>query len=112
MIHRCIAHTAPATYFKPQGVPMHHLETVELAPDELEALRLADLEGLYQEEAAERMGISRQTFGQIIARARKKTAEALTQGKALRIEPLPGGIPPATPHGSGHRCRCRGRHRT
>ena len=62
------------------------LEAVELAADELEAIRLADFEGLYQEQAAERMGVSRQTFGLIIARAHKKVAEALTHGKAIRVE--------------------------
>lgn len=62
------------------------LETVELAADELEALRLADFEGLYQEQAAEQMGVSRQTFGLIIARAHKKVADALTHGKAICVE--------------------------
>ena len=52
----------------------------------MEAIRLADLEGMYQEHAAENMGISRQTFGRIIESAHKKVAEALIKGKALRIE--------------------------
>ena len=60
-----------------------------LAFDELEALRLADLDGLYQEEAAASMQISRQTFGNIIKSARKKVADALVNGKAIRIE---GGV--------------------
>ncbi|MGE4487947.1 MAG: DUF134 domain-containing protein, partial [Kiritimatiellales bacterium] len=85
-IERRIGHCAPAAYFKPQGIPMRMLKTVELAADELEAIRLADFEGLYQEQAAERMGVSRQTFGLIVARARKKIAEALTHGKAIRVE--------------------------
>jgi predicted DNA-binding protein (UPF0251 family) len=75
--------------FKPAGTPALALEQVVLSLDELEALRLADLEGLYQEQAAERMGISRQTFGRTVETARKKVAEALVGGKALRIE---GGI--------------------
>ena len=54
--------------------------------DEFEAIRLADLEGLYQEDAADRMGISRQTFGRIVASAHAKVAEALVKGKALKIE--------------------------
>ncbi len=54
--------------------------------DELEALRLADFEGLYHEEAAKHMDISRATFGRIIDSARHKVAEAILQGKALRIE--------------------------
>ena len=57
-----------------------------LAVDEFEALRLADYEGLYQEQAAERMRISRQTFGRIVEAARKKVAQALVEGLALRIE--------------------------
>ena len=56
---------------------MFRLEEIVLTPDELEALRLADLEGMYQEKAAENMGISRQTFGRIIESAHKKVAEAL-----------------------------------
>ena len=61
------------------------LDEVVLAPDETEALRLADLEGLYHADAARQMGISRQTFGKIVAQARKKVATALIGGKALRL---------------------------
>lgn len=74
-----------ATYFKPQGIPMRDLEEIRLERDEIEAIRLADIEDLYQADAALRMGVSRQTFGNIIARAHKKVALALLQGKALRI---------------------------
>jgi predicted DNA-binding protein (UPF0251 family) len=73
-------------YFKPAGVPIRLLEEVVLALDELEALRLADLDGLYQEQAAERMKISRPTFARIVEQARRKVAEALVHGKALRLE--------------------------
>jgi predicted DNA-binding protein (UPF0251 family) len=73
-------------YFKPRGIPLSVLEEVVLAVDEFEAIRLADLEGLYQEQAAKKMNVSRQTFGRIIESAHKKVAEALVQGKALRIE--------------------------
>jgi len=73
-------------YFKPRGIPLSVLEEVVLTVDEFEALRLADLEGLYQEQAAEKMKVSRQTFGRIIDSAHKKVAEALVQGKALKIE--------------------------
>jgi predicted DNA-binding protein (UPF0251 family) len=62
------------------------LETLTLTLDELEAIRLADLEGQYQERAAEEMNVSRQTFGRIIESARKKIAEALISGKALEIK--------------------------
>lgn len=85
---------------------MRMLEAVELAADELEALRLADFEGLYQEQAAEKMGISRQTFGLIIARAHKKVAEALTLGKAICVE---GGSAPAITEQPESGCG-RGRH--
>lgn len=61
-------------------------ERIVLRPDEVEALRLADLEGLYQEEAARMMGISRQTFGRILERAHKKVADAIVNGRALTIE--------------------------
>jgi predicted DNA-binding protein (UPF0251 family) len=73
-------------YFKPKGIPSSLLEEVVLALDELEAVRLADFEGLYQEQAAGRMNISRQTFGRIIATAHKKIADVLINGKALKIE--------------------------
>jgi predicted DNA-binding protein (UPF0251 family) len=75
-----------SNYFKPRGIPLSMLEEVVLAVDECEAIRLADLEGLYQEQAAEKMKVSRQTFGRIIESARRKVAEALVKGKALKIE--------------------------
>ena len=82
---RRVAQQPDATYFKPQGIPIRELEEVVLAVDELEALRLADQEGMYHDQAAERMNISRATFGRIIEAARLKVADALVQGKALRI---------------------------
>jgi len=79
--------------FKPQGIPAKFLEEIVLSQDELEAIRLADLEGLYQDQAAERMGISRATLGRILTQAHGKVANALVSGKVLRIgdEPLPVG---------------------
>ncbi|MDA8411863.1 MAG: DUF134 domain-containing protein [Treponema sp.] len=71
---------------KPSGIPAKDLNHVILGFDEAEAIRLADLEGLYQEAAARSMGVSRQTFGRIIETARRKVADALLNGKALRIE--------------------------
>jgi predicted DNA-binding protein (UPF0251 family) len=62
------------------------LDEVILTKDEWEAVRLADLEGLYQESAAEMMKISRPTFGRIIESAHRKIADALVNGKALKIE--------------------------
>ena len=75
-----------AVYFKPRAIPLSLLEEVALTFDEVESLRLADLEGRYQEEGAALMGISRQTFGNILESARKKVADALVNSKALRIE--------------------------
>jgi len=72
--------------FKPTGVPMGKVEKLELFMDELEALRLCDSEGLTQEEAGARMGVSRGTVQRLLASARKKTAEALSEGKALVME--------------------------
>ena len=78
-----------STYFKPRGIPLTDLEETVLGVDEFEAIRLADLEGLYHEKAAAEMGVSRQTFGRIVEAARKKISEALVKGRALRIE---GGV--------------------
>jgi len=82
---RRIRHSPPSDYFKPAGIPLRDLREIELAADEAESLRLADLEGLYREQAAERMGVSRQTFDRIVRGARAKVADALTHGHALRI---------------------------
>jgi len=73
-------------YYKPLGIPLRLLDEVSLQLDEFESIRLADLEGLYQEDAAEKMKISRQTFGRILKKAHEKIAEAMIQGKAIRIE--------------------------
>lgn len=73
-------------YFKPRGIPTVDLDEVNLTLDEFEAIRLADYEQLYQEEAAARMNISRQTFGRIVEEAHKKIADVLLNGKALKIE--------------------------
>jgi len=67
------------------GRPCADLEHLVLAADEVEALRLADLMGLYHEAAAESMGVSRVTFGRILSRARAKVAEALINGRVLLI---------------------------
>jgi len=74
------------TYFKPAGLPLNSLEEINLTLDELEAIRLADKEGMYQEEAAKKMNVSRQTFGNIISSAHKKVADFLLEGKALKIK--------------------------
>ena len=74
-----------ASYFKPAGIPLRDLEEIVLGLDEVEAMRLTDLEKLYQLDAAERMGVSRQTIGNILKRAHQKVADAMLNGKALRI---------------------------
>lgn len=71
--------------FKPAGVPASGLEEVEMTFDEYEALRLADVEGLYQEAAAGEMQVSRQTFGNILASARRKVALLIVEGRRLTI---------------------------
>jgi len=82
---RNVSGTPEVTYFKPRGVPLRELAEVYLPLDGFEAIRLADFEGLGQEEAAEQMQVSRQTFGRILASARETVAKALVQGMALRI---------------------------
>lgn len=79
-----------ASYFKPVGIPMCELDEIVLGMDELEAMRLTDLGGLYQADAAEQMGVSRQTIGNILNSAHHKLADALLNGKALRIGPHKG----------------------
>ena len=74
------------TSFKPSGIPLHQLEEIVLSVEEAEAIRLKDLEGLEQEECARRMQISRPTFHRVLAGARKKMADVLLNGKALRID--------------------------
>ena len=69
--------------FKPTGIPMPELEKITLYPDELEVINLCDFAGMNQDEAGVRMGVSRGTVQRILASARKKVAEALSQGKAI-----------------------------
>jgi predicted DNA-binding protein (UPF0251 family) len=77
------------SYFKPRGIPVSALVEVVLTMDEFESLRLADLECMYQDDAAKCMGVSRQTFGNIIRSAHEKNADALVNGKSIKIE---GGV--------------------
>jgi predicted DNA-binding protein (UPF0251 family) len=83
---RFVLQPPSVVYFKPQGIPLFQLEQVVLGVDEYEALRLVDLEGLQQLEAAKRMKVSRATCARILEGAHRKVAEALTAGKAIRIE--------------------------
>ncbi len=91
---RCLGCAPAADYFKPVGIPLRDLEEVALALDELEALRGVDLEGLQQVEVAARMGVSRQTVGNLLARAHRKVADALLNGKALRVSSRASGDQP------------------
>lgn len=84
-VERTIARDHSNVCFKPCGVQRRYLERVALDEDEMEAIRLSDFEGLYQQECADRMGISRTTFSRIIERAHKKVADALLHQKALEI---------------------------
>lgn len=74
------------TYFKPAGVPMAHLQEVVLTVEEFEALRLNDFLEKSQKDAAKEMNISQPTFHRLIKTARKKTAQAIVRGRAIRIE--------------------------
>jgi predicted DNA-binding protein (UPF0251 family) len=125
---RRVSSEPDCTYFKPCGIPRRKCDEVMLELDEFEALRLSDFEGLYQEAAAGQMGISRQTFGNILTRARKKCADALVNGKSIRINgghiemverefmcaecrhtwslPFGSGRPDQCPH-----CHCKNIHR-
>ena len=98
---RRVSGQPPVDVFKPAGVPMTALDEVVLTLDEFEAVRLADLGQLYQEQAADQMDVSRPTFSRIIDSAHTKIADALVHGKALRIE---GG--PVQVHTGPRRC-CR-----
>ena len=81
-----MAQLPQTNYYKPRGIPLSVLEEVTLTVDEFEAIRLTDLEGLYQADAAEKMSISRQTLGRILESAHRKIADALVNGKALLIK--------------------------
>jgi predicted DNA-binding protein (UPF0251 family) len=83
---RRVAFLPEATYFKPAGMPLRVLNEIRLSVEEAEAIRLKDLEGLEQEECAQRMNVSRTTFVRVLNSARRKMADVLLNGKALRIE--------------------------
>jgi predicted DNA-binding protein (UPF0251 family) len=82
-------------FYKPQGVALHRLKGLILSVEGLEALRLADAEGLEHQHAAEMMGISRPTFSRVLAEARRTLATAVSNGWAIRIE---GGAYEIAPH--------------
>lgn len=84
-ICRKIRFNPKTTYFKPQGIPMRLLKEVDLTTDELEVIRLHDLGDCDQRKCAEKMKISSSTFQRILTSAHKKIAEALIEGKAIKI---------------------------
>jgi predicted DNA-binding protein (UPF0251 family) len=98
-----VAFVPGVTYFKPAGIPLPSLEEVRLSVEEAEALRLKDIEGMEQEQGARMMNISRSTFQRILVSAHQKIADALLNGKALRID---GGNFEVTTR----RFRCRSGH--
>lgn len=77
------------TYYKPAGVPVRVLEEETLCMEEMEALRLCDMKGLKQEEAAEKMDVSQPTLFRTLSTARRKLATAIIEGKAIRIQKCP-----------------------
>jgi len=83
--NRCLRFNPEVLYFKPRGIPLSTLEEEELFHDELEALKLHDVDGLDQIEAAKKMNISQPTFGRILDKAYKKIAIAIVKGKAIKI---------------------------
>jgi predicted DNA-binding protein (UPF0251 family) len=84
-IRRKIEFNPEITYFKPQGIPMRDLQTVALSIEEIEAYRLRYLDDLDQRAAAKRMTVSTSTYQRIISLAYKKIADALINGKAIKI---------------------------
>ena len=85
-IPRCVRFKPNVYYFKPQGIPLRFLEEIVLFPDELEALKLYEVDGLAQTAAAKKMKISQPTFARILESANKKIAQAIIAGKAIKIE--------------------------
>ena len=83
---RLVEFVPTVTYFKPPGIPLSMLDEVRVGVDELEALRLKDMEGLEQEECAGRMDLAQSTFQRILSAARGKLTRAIVEGKAIRIE--------------------------
>ena len=111
--NRFVSGQPGSVVYKPAGIPARTLEWVQLKLDEFETMRLLDHEGLDQEKVAELMGISRPTVTRIYASARKKIAEALTEGKAISIEggPVESRRVMSPQQGGPAGCQGRRRHR-
>ena len=82
---RRVASVPEVTYFKPAAIPLRSLQEICLTVEETEAIRLKDLEGLEQEECAREMNISRPTFQRLLLSGRQKLADAIINGKAIKI---------------------------
>lgn len=108
---RAVRHTPTVLHFKPAGVPLRGLEEVALGLDELEALRLADLQNLSHEDVGAMMNVSRATAGRILAEARRKVALALVHGWAIRVEGGAVDLRSADQRGPRGRRRGGGQHR-
>lgn len=83
---RIVNYKPGVTYFKPRAVPLNQLEEVELTIDELETLRLSNIEKLSQQDAAEKMNIHQSTFQRTLARVNEKVSDALVNGKAIKLK--------------------------
>ena len=84
--HRCLRFKSDVLYFKPHGISLRHLEEVELQPDELEALKLYEVDDLNQIESAKKMGISQPTFMRIVDKATRKVVTAIVKGQVIKIK--------------------------
>ena len=85
-IRRRVRGRPNSSYFKPAGMRMRHLEETSLSMPEFEAIRLVDLNEIPQEKAGEQMHVSQPTLSRILKSGRKKLAEAIVNGKAIKIE--------------------------
>ena len=83
---RIVGDIPAVDYLKPRGIPLRDLKVARLKIEELEAIRLVDLKGMEQEEAANKMKISRRTLARELKSGRKKIADALLNGKAIEIK--------------------------
>ena len=95
---RVVRFDPQVTYFKPRGIPLSELDEVVLTVEEVEATRLADLKEMSQTKAAKEMKISQSTFNRILTSVHKKIGDALTSGKAIKVE---GGDYKMAPIGLG-----------
>ncbi len=84
-INRCLRFKPDVYYFKPRGIPLRKLEEILLLPDELEAIKLYEVDCLDQKHSAEKMEISQPTFARILNSALKKVSSAIIKGKAIKI---------------------------